>query len=114
MNELISEDYIVAARAHGVASVKGDHKKANEAYDRLITTLNRLRQTPDKGAIVLKEILKNKDAHVRCWAATHLLPLDETIAVHTLEQLAADSESLAGFDAKMVLREWRAGRLKVD
>lgn len=112
--ETILDEYIAAAHVHGEASVKGDNEEANEAYSKLIAIVRQLRQAPDQGAADLKEALKNEDAHVQCWAATHLLPLDETIAVSTLERLAADSASLAGFDAKMVLREWRAGSLTID
>lgn len=113
MTKSILKNYVAAAHAHGDASQKGDYEKANEAYERLISALLELRQSNDKGAILLKEMLNNKDSYVRCAAATHLLPLEKEVAISALEQLAADQTSLAGFNAKMVLREWRAGKLKV-
>jgi len=48
---------------------------------------------------------------VRCWAAAHSLFWDESTARGVLEREACDEQSIGGFDAKMALREFNAGRL---
>ena len=97
---------------HGAATDHGDHEDANTAHDALMRALAVLRESPDRGRSVLTGLLEHEDPHVRCWAATHLLPLNEEAAVRALEALTSEPP-FVGFNAKMVLREWKAGRLKV-
>ena len=104
--------YAQAAAVHGAATDPGDYKKANAAYERQMCALARLRESPDQGRSSLTKLLEHDDPHVRCWAATHLLPLDEEETTRALEALASEPP-FVGFNAKMVLREWKAGRLKV-
>ena len=104
--------YAQAAAEHGLATDRGEHEKANAAHDTLMRALAALRESSDKGRLTLMGLLEHRDPHVRCWAATHLLPLDEDAATRALGALASEPP-FVGVDAKMVLREWRAGRLKV-
>lgn len=110
----IVEEYVDAAKKHGVASKCGDHKAANKAYKSLIVALNKIRTEPDKGAASLRGLLTNSDSFVICSAATHLLPLQEMIAKMALKSLVDNETELVAFNAQMVLREWEAGRLKVE
>jgi len=104
--------YELAALAHGAATDRGDYLMANEAYDNLIAALMSLRQCQDLGRRALTDMLRHDDAHVRCFAATHLLPLDESASIRLLEELASEGP-FVGVTASVVLREWKAGRLKV-
>jgi hypothetical protein len=108
----IVEVYAVAAMDHGAATDRGDYKKANAAYDKVMEALEKIRALPDRGRSVLTDLLLHDNPYVRCAAATHLLPLDEDAAITTLSQLTSEPP-FVGFNAKMVLREWKAGRLKV-
>lgn len=105
-------NYVNAARAHGEATEAGDADAANRAHDQLAQALSELRQSPDRGRTILAELLTHEDPHVGCWAGTHLLPVDPERAVKALSSLSRDP-GIAGFNAKMVLREWEAGRLKI-
>ncbi len=96
----------------GAATDRGDHEEANAAHDALIRALAALRDSSDRGRSALTGLLGHEDPYVRCWAATHLLPLDEEAATRALEALTSEPP-FVGLDAEMVLREWRAGRLKV-
>jgi hypothetical protein len=98
-----------SAAEHGAATDRGDHEGANAAHDRLMRALTQLRGAPDRGRFALTGLLSHEDPSVRCWAATHLLPVDEHTATHALEILVSESR----FDASIVLREWKAGRLKL-
>lgn len=104
--------YVGAAALHGAATSEGDHDKANAAHDTLIEALLTLRESPDRGRSTLTALLDLEDASVRCWAATHLLPIDERAATQALAALVSEPP-FVGFDAKMILREWKAGRFEV-
>jgi hypothetical protein len=77
-------------------------------------TLAELRRCADRGESILLELLNHPDGWVRLDAATDLLPLRVDLASTILENLASGPRSQLEFMAKMVLREWRAGRLKVQ
>ena len=105
--------YVAAATEHGLCTENGDFKKGNAAYDRMIAILVELRGRTDRGELVLMELLTHPNGWVRVNAATHLLPLRPELASPVLESLASEPQSQLEFDAKMVLREWRAGRLEI-
>jgi HEAT repeat protein len=97
---------------HGDASDRGDYRSGNRAFDQKMAALRSLRELPDRGRSSLLALLDHHHANVRLSAATHLLPTDEEKAIAVLVALTEDP-SMRGFSAKMVLKEWRAGRLKV-
>ena len=112
-DEELVERYVDAARQHGEAMTRPiDSDRANRMSDIVLGALNVMRQRPDKGRALLEPLLDNKDVSVRCWAATHFLPLDENRAVATLEFISRMKGAI-GFSAEMVLQEWRSGRLVV-
>ena len=105
--------YVADAAEHGRCTESGDFKKGNAAFDRMINALAELRRRPDRGESVLIELLNHPNGWVRLDAATHLLPLRADVASTILEGLASGPQSQLEFVAKIVLREWRAGRLNV-
>ena len=105
--------YIAEAVEHGRCTESGDYKRGNAAFDRMIAALAELREYADRGESVLTELLNHPNGWVRLDAATHLLPLRAELASKVLEKLASGPQSQVEFDAVMVLREWRAGRLNV-
>ena len=109
----LKDRYVAAATEHGCCTESGDYKKGNAAYDQMSAALAELRECPDRGESVLIESLNHPNGWVQSSAATHLLPLRAELACTVLEKLAAGPQSQLEFNAKMVLREWRAGRLKV-
>ena len=105
--------YIAAAAEHGRCTESGDYKKGNAAFDRMIAALADLRGRADRGELILIELLDHPNEWVRLVAATDLLPLRPELASTVLDNLASGPQGHLEFDAKMVLREWRAGRLNV-
>jgi hypothetical protein len=87
---------------------------ANGAYYDLHAALKKLRASSDRGAAVLISLLKDADSGVVCWAATHLLPLDEVKAKAALSVLSQQGPGLVRLSAELVLIEWNAGRLSVE
>ena len=105
--------YVAEATEHGRCTESGDYKRGNAAYDRMIVALGELRSCHDRGESVLIDLLTHPNGWVRLGAATHLLPLRVDLASQVLEDLASGPQSQLEFNAMMVLREWRAGRLNV-
>ena len=100
------------ADIHGIALDSGDYKKGNPAHDKVIRALSEFRKQDDRGCAILTNLIKDENPHIRGWAATYLLPLDEDAAVQTLTLLQQEP-LMRGFGAEIVLQEWRAGRLQL-
>jgi hypothetical protein len=105
--------YIAEAADHGRGLESGDSERANTAIERMMAALLELRGHADRGESILIELLNHPNAWVKLSAATDLLPLRAQLASTILENLASGPRSEVEFNAKMVLREWRAGRLKI-
>jgi hypothetical protein len=112
MNE--KDRYIAEAVEHGRCTESGDYKRGNAAFDRMKAALAELRGHSDRGESILIELLNHPNGWVRLDAATDLLPLRAELASTILENLASGPRSEVEFNARMVLREWRAGRLNVS
>jgi hypothetical protein len=104
--------YAEAAAQHYSAISAGNSALAKRADADLFRALKELRALPDHGISDLISLSGHADVGVQVWAATHLLPYAEGMATSILE-FACVQKGFAAFDAKMVLREWRAGRLVV-
>lgn len=108
------DSFVESAKEHGQGIIEGDPNITNRAYDRVVSAIKDLRKCPDRGELFLTGLLGREDLSVVRAAATYLLPLREKEAVRALERVAKDGLPLIAFGADMTLKEWRAGRLKVD
>lgn len=106
--------FVEFAQEHGRSILSGTPRETNRAYDNVIVALRELRQTNDKGVSFLLGRLQDEDLSVVSWSALCLLPFRESEAVAALEKVALSGQRHTGFAADMTLKEWRAGRLKVD
>lgn len=79
------------------------HKAMAEAWRHLKATI--------EGRRAFEALLKDQSLHVRLWAASQLLSDGHTEAMAVIEA-AAEAGGIEGFNAKMVLKEWQAGRLR--
>ena len=100
--------YEECAAEYGGAMQAGDSERANAAYDRLIEILGVLDKVG--GRADLRRLLHHPVAYVRLSAATHLLRENPEVGLPVLEKLSGETD-LAGFDARMVLSEWKKGTL---
>jgi hypothetical protein len=106
------EKYVESAMVHGDANDRGDYRSGNRAFDQNMAALRSLRELPDRGRSSLLALLDHHHANVRLSAATDLLPTDEEKAIAVLESLL-DEPPFVCTNARTILKEWRAGRLKV-
>jgi hypothetical protein len=107
------ERYLAKVIEHGRCSESGDFRKGNAAYDAMTAALKELRQRADRGESPLLELLNHPNNWVKLAASTHLLPLRPELASEVLEKIASGPRTEARFGARIVLREWRSGKLKV-
>ncbi len=63
------------------------------------------------GLASFRSLLTDPSEHVRCWVASQLLGTGDASGIAVLEASAA-GEGLRAFASRMVLQEWRAGRLR--
>ena len=103
--------FISEAIEHGQCVESGEFRQGNAAFGRLVKAVGELRGHADQGEAVLTALLAHPNGWVRLGAAKYLLPLRAELASTVLENLASGPQSHMEFDAKMVLNEWRAGRL---
>jgi hypothetical protein len=92
---------------------KGDEGGQDDdlLYQRLRTAFRQLRALGPAGAHAFRSLLKDPAPPVRGWVAAQLLGEGDLEALRVVEELAA-SAGIGGFNAQMVLKEHRAGRLK--
>ncbi len=105
------ETYRDAAKQHGEASEKADHKTANKAAELVAAIYSELRRRGVEAQMALLPLLVDPAPGVRLWSASHALEFSPTEGETCLKQLIS-GERLLGLSADMTLKEWRAGRLK--
>jgi hypothetical protein len=100
--------YERAAAEHGQATESGDSKATNKAHAVATGVYCELRR---RGAQrLLLPLLKSTEPWVRHWAAAHALEFAPEEGAPVLEDLVTRRRFL-GFDSKMVLQQWREGKL---
>jgi hypothetical protein len=108
-NRSILQGYVRGAIEHGLANDAGDAERMNVAFEQIVSNLRQLDSMSGGIRDALVPLLAHQNDHVRGWAAAHLLRSHSTQAELILEELVQRGGS-AGFDARITLREWRAGR----
>jgi hypothetical protein len=112
--ELINS-FVQYATAHRELFLKSDIKGSNRAHDKLIQVAVKFRQLPDRGERMLRELIRSNHENVRTWAAYFLLTIDAKLAIRTMQDIAATTESATTqISNETTIKEWRAGRLDVD
>jgi hypothetical protein len=107
--DILKNEYRTLALAHGRATNTGDYKEANSSHDKLVMLLSKIRACGRDGEAVLLALTEESDDAVVCWSATHVLPFDEKRALAVLNELAKKPGPV-GFNAKMVVQQWKKGR----
>lgn len=103
--------YVKAAQAHAREKLK-DARAANLEHDRVVQAFHQLEALGEEGWSAMRGLASHEDPEVRTWAATHLLRVDPEMACRVLEDLSTEP-GFVGFEAGIVLTEWRAGRLRL-
>jgi len=108
------EAFRTHAERHGTATNTGDSRSANSHFRAMESALGDIRTFGERGHDALLHLLSTESAAVRCWAARYSLAHDEEKAIRALEELANTPAGVWSFNARMVLVEWRAGRLDAN
>lgn len=111
LSEIVAR-YKLHAENHGKATLDGDSELANLSYDEIVKCLQQIRQFGIEGDIALLSLTEDENQSVRCWAASHSLRFDKHKAKKVLKRLSKERGIIA-FDAEMVLKEWKKGRLEL-
>ena len=105
--------YVDAARAHGDATEKGDHKSANRCAETLGTLYKQICESGEPGAQALRSLMSHRDQSVRYWAAYHCLPYAPLEVEATLAEIAKGRGTLVSFSAQITVEQWRRGGLRI-
>lgn len=105
INELAA--LIIAYNEEIFNEKKTNFKKMRKVID---TCICDIKQIPGWQSSI-KKLLSHSNGFVRIEAASMLLPYNTRLAVWTLLKCCLSS-GIAGFHAQLILREWKAGRLK--
>jgi hypothetical protein len=106
------KEYADAALIHRSATHEGKHKIANRAYGRISAVMRELKERGPQAQSALLRLLNDERIEVRGWAAAHALAFVPDQATRVLEDIASGPPSIEEFDAKMILQQWRTGRLR--
>ena len=109
-DEALAVAYREAASSHGRCSAEGDHTEANARAEVVADAYRELRRRGAEAQRHILQFLDDDDESVRSWAGAHALEFAPERGEAVLAALA-DGKSLPAFNARMTLREWRAGRL---
>lgn len=111
--ETLEAEYRKYAEDYGAAYTSGDYRTTNKNYAKLAALLPKLRAAGEQGKEILNRLMKDQSDAVSMWAATHSLPSAEKDALATLDAIARRG-GIIGHSSKMVIKEWRGGRLVID
>lgn len=107
--ELLSQYRAVLVEMDSVR-IDGQSREWNRLVDRMQKLHLELRQTAE-GRAGITTLITDDNHTVRQWSATNALSWDTALARAELERQASGRGGLSAFGAKMVLREFDAGRL---
>lgn len=113
LEELISA-YREQAIIAGEASEVGDHKRYNRAKDELMRIRGQLREAGPEHVRRILALLDDENLFVRLAAGIDALALSPPDGERVLTAIAREPLGVAGLDAEMSLKLWRAGEFTVS
>lgn len=103
-------DTLLSMHESRIVERQGDPKVWNRLVNHLQVVQLKLRETAE-GMAGISALMSDENATVQQWCASYALDWDPEPARTLLEGLVTDDLGMAGFEAKMTLREFDAGRL---
>ena len=101
---------IDASVKHAQATETGDYKTANKNYHLINNAITYLLE--NKNTEELEKLLIHDETSVKVWVASYLIKQGDQHAIAVLEQIASQSIPDQSFDAKILLQQWREGKLQ--
>jgi hypothetical protein len=102
-------DFRAAASAKG--DFRADSAEDHALHQRMARAFHFLTGQGAEGRAAFAALLQDDSAHVRAWVSAQLLSEGDAEAVPVAEQLALEP-GLLGFEARVTLDQFRAGRLR--
>lgn len=93
----------------GQATETGDYKKGNKCTDKIFKSVEFSRS--NNKLDLLKPFLYEKNENLRIWTARALIRLHNGLCLDILQDIANHSDNIHGFDAKMVISEYKKGHI---
>lgn len=112
MEDKFIEKFIEASVKYGKTMEAGNAKIANKNSDIIRKIRGKWKSNQEDVLEDLLLLLNHKEDYVRLNAAFTLLPLSPDKAEAVLKELALKERCQLGFEAEMILREWKKGHLK--
>jgi len=100
------------ASGRGAALEKADPKTANRLYRQMAKLYAEIKHRGTQAQRQILPLLDDEDASVRASAATYALEFDARAAEPVLEKIDREERNLCGLTAQMVLKQWKAGKLR--
>ena len=98
-----------AAQAKG--DFGADSAEDHALHQRMAVAFRFLSEQGAEGRSAFAALLHDDSAHVRSWVSAQLLSEGDAQAIPIAEQLAL-APGVVGFDSRITLKEFRAGRLR--
>ena len=108
----VIEEFVTAAVQYGEATLEGNSRVVNKQHEILRKLYQELREGYSSFESEIHQLLSHDNSYVRLHAACCLIPVSPTEAKEALVKLSSERGTL-GFDAKMTLKEWEKGTLKI-
>lgn len=105
------DKYINSTIIHGRESRTGNYKLANKNFKIAEKCYKEIKAFGEEGYNEIAKLLIHDNGHVRVGAAYCLLPVKTEIAVKVLQESIGKPDGV-GFEAEMILSEWKKGNLK--
>ena len=104
------QEFVDLTISHHDSIYEGNRKQERRIHSSLEKCICEIKQYPQWQKSILK-LLSHNNNSVRIKAASMLLPYKTQKAIHVL-WLCSLKAGIDGLNAQMILREWKAGRLK--
>ncbi len=106
------DELITLHREYAKGTSDPDPKKANRCAKQLAKYYEES-STTKEGQSAIQSFISDPNPHIRCWASAHSLKWYPKLALASLEELA-ESDGSCSFDARIIVDEYKKGRLSLD
>lgn len=101
-----------AASDRGLALRAAEPRSANTLYKLMVTLYKEIKDRGLEAQRQILPLLRHENPNVRASAAYFALEFDPETAEPALERILEEEHNMVGFSSRMVLQQWREGKLR--
>lgn len=101
-----------AASDRGLALRAAEPRSANTLYKLMVTLYKEIKDRGLEAQRQILPLLRHENPNVRASAAYFALEFDPETAEPVLERILKEEHNMVGFSSRMVLQQWREGKLR--